>query len=456
MKNRIAATLGLTALALGLVAVPASADLTALESYGAGSTASALNITLLGQDATFSVTGAEVDSAPQAQADGFSVVSPAFTSDGAPSQQPGGAESGEDCALEFDPEEVFGTPSASVVTIDVACVRTEASADGGLFAGATSDEIVIEVSLAMLEEDQLDPILDPISDGIGQIIDGLQPILGPIDDSDLNTELSALLLSIRDALLDGETVLRVTVAPTTSTAAAGEDSVEGSAFSEGAVIEVFPDLPGGTLATVTVGTSGASVARTSDGSATTDAEAAVVTVEGSPQLGAVSDALQQISEGLGELSAASLPCNADDNPLFDLVCLELGTTAELTQDELEALNLDFGEGTVGIRASAARVQVLSALQEQLEGPGVGISLADTAAAANVIAAEPAPPVTEPPVTEAPVVTEPPTPPVDPPADPETERTTLPQTGASVPVGFAAALAGLAALGLIVVRRSSTP
>jgi LPXTG-motif cell wall-anchored protein len=453
MKNRIAATLGLTALAIGLVAGPATADLTAVESYGAGSTASALNLTLLGQDATFSVTGAEVDSAPQAQADGFSVVSPAFTSDGAPSKQPGGAETGEDCGLEFDPEEVFGTPSASVITLDVACVRTEASGDGTWFGGASSEEIVLTVSTAPIGDPQLDPIVQPISDGIGQIIDGLEPILGPIDDSDLNTELSALLQSIKDALLDGEVVLRVTVAPTTSTAAADDELVSGSAFAEGAVIEVFPDLPGGTLATVTVGQSTTSVVRSvADGTPDTIAEAAVVTVEGSQQLGVVSDALQEISAGLGELSAASLPCNPDDNPLFDLVCIELGSTSELTQDELEALNLDFGEGTVGMRASAARVQVLSALQEQLEGPGVGISLADTAAAANVTFAEPVPPVTEPPVTEAPPVTEPPAPEVDPPAE---TRTTLPQTGASVPVGFAAALAGLAALGLIVVRRSST-
>ena len=452
MKHRIAAAVGLTAIVAGLATVPANAALTELESWGAGGTASALQVTLLGQDATFSLTGAEVDSAPQAAADGYSIVSPAFTSDPAPAKQPGGDKLVDTCAQEIDPAEVFGHEAAGVVDIDIACVTSEAKSGDSLSSSATTDEVVIEITTAPAAAAELEPVLEPIEDGIDQILTGLEPVIGPIDQGlqdNLDVALQDLIDDLIDNLTGGATVFRLTLGPSSSGASADDTAITGTAGANGAVIELFPDLnPDGPLLTVTVGASSATVTRdAATGKPTAEAEAAVVTLDASPQLGQIGEVLDQIEAGLGELSAATLPCNAE-NPLFDLVCVEIGQTEELSPEQLKALGLDFGEGTVGIRAGAARIQVLPVLEEQLGGPGVAISLADAAAAANAVAATPTA-TTEPPATTAPptTVAAPPTT-----APPTVERTTLPQTGTDIPVGLAAVLAGIAAFGLLAVRR----
>jgi hypothetical protein len=440
MNRRLAGTIGAATLAGALLA--ASTALAAppggLESYGAGSTATALQVTLLGQDLAFSRTGAVVTSTPQASADGAALlVAGTPVPEGAPSSAPDGEPTNEVCAIDIDTGRDIA-PELTLLGLALACVTTSATVDGGAPAATSrSEELGIAVSGAPLSATgPLAPITEPLFDGVRELIGQLEPIDEQLAEN-LGVSLDALVDNLLDTLDDGR-VLAVSVAPTDSTASAdAEAGVVGAASATGARIELFPDLPGGALITIVAGESSSRVVRDPvTAVATTEVNPAIVTVSANQQLlGILAEIAEQLSAGIAEVSAASLPCN-EENPLVDLVCIELAGERDLSQAELEAMGLDFGDGTVGVASNAVRVQVLSVLAEQLGGPGIGISLAETAAAANAAVALPGEPT--------------------PTATPETPRE-LPRTGAAgLPLAGLAVLAGGAAVGLGLLRRSSLP
>ena len=90
-----------------------------------------------------------------------------------------------------------------------------------------------------------------------------------------------------------------------------------------------------------------------------------------------------LTSALEQLSASSgaLGCNAD-NPLADIVCIDLGAVRELNKQELQDRNLDFGDGTVGREASAATIRVLPIAADSLGGDVLALRLGTSTAAAN--------------------------------------------------------------------------
>jgi hypothetical protein len=439
MKRRITATIGAAALASTILAasVATAAPPAGLEDYGSGATGTALELTLLGQELAFSRTGAVVTSAPQAAADGAALlVAGTPVPDGAPSRAPDGESQNEVCPVDID----SGRDIAEELTLlglNIACVRTTANIENGAPASTARSE---ELSLALLgaplsTTGPIAPITEPLLGGVRDLIGALEPIDEQLAEN-LGISLDALVNSIIDTLDDGR-LLAVSVAPTASTAdASAERGVVARSEAAGARIELFPDLPGGALITVTVGDSWAEVVRDPEtGEAKADASPALVTVQANNQLlGILGEIADQLNVALGQITSDQLGCN-DANPLADVLCIELAATRNLGEAELEAKGLNFGEGTVGIAANAVRVQVLRVLADQLGGPGVGISLAESAAAAGAaveLPGQPAPPSLIPDIPRE-----------------------LPRTGADgLPLAGLALLAGGAALGLGLLRRSS--
>jgi hypothetical protein len=438
MNRRLAGTIGAATLAGALLAASTAvaAPPSGLESYGAGSTATALQVTLLGQDLAFSRTGAVVTSTPQASADGAALlIAGTPVPEGAPSAAPDGEATNEVCGADIDTGRDIA-PELELLSLALACVTTSAAIDGGSPAASSQGQALgLSVSGAPLSSTgPLAPVTEPLFDGVRELIGQLAPLDEQLAEN-LGISLESLVDSLLTSLDDGR-VLAVSAGTTASDASAdGEAGAVGAAAADGARIELFPDLPGGALLTITSGASSSQVVRDPvTAEATTEVNPAILTVSANDQLlGILGEIADQLTGGISQLSAASLPCS-DANPLGDLVCIELAGERELTQAELEAMGLDFGEGTVGVASNAVRIQVLPILAEQLGGPGIGISLAETAAAANAVVALPAEPT--------------------PTATPETPRE-LPRTGADgLPLAGLIVLAGGAAVGLRLLRRSS--
>jgi len=454
-KRSVAILAGSAVLAL-LVTPPAQAKgPDALAEYGAGSSATALVLTLLGEELAVSSTTAAVGSTPEAAADGAALLLAGTPVPGAaPSSTPGGLPANQACPIQADLDEIT-QGALSGLELEIACVETNTSiADGAPAAESGSDEVTITVrgpGGAVLE-----PILTPLLEGTTQVTDpiitALAPLLGPIQDVtqiDVGQVLDELLTAVGD---DVFVLAEMVVAPTLSRARANDvDGVVAEAGSNGVTINLLPGIEStlaqltglvaianpseGPLLQVKLGSASAKVVRDPiTGVAAPDASAAqLLSITADDQLGILTDITGQLTEAIDGLAIDELSC--DGGALADIVCIDLGSVSALTAEELAVRYPDFGAGTVGQEASAASVAVLPVLSEALgiEGPGVlGLSLASADAAAFAIPATPA----TPPLTED-------------------SRGSLPTTGGAVPVPVALALFAAAAAGLAIVRRTRT-
>ena len=458
LKRSIAVLTCATVLAL-VVAPTAGAQDPDLKSYGAGASATALVLELLGQSATFSATSAAVGSKPQAAANGqAAVVPPLFSTPGAPVQSTGALVEGEDCVLN---EEL--PPPLNLLGLEIACVRTAAAVSGGSpEASSISGEIEIDIIsaelLAQVTDDLLRPLLTQLLDDvIGPILTQIGAIPGV---GVLVPSLDRLVTLVLADLSDGGSVARVTVAPTSSLA----DKVNGLAGSQGAVVEVLPGLlPGITLAEVTVGDSSASASYDEDtGEIVTDGEAAFLQVDLAgleiilgALLTSVGDALavelaDVVGAEIAALAAGLITTLEDlilglddevedlvnqtvdqlacpDSPLAAVLCFEAGTVHELDAAGLEAYGFDaFGAGTKGIESTLLGLNVLDGTLE--------LGIGQTAAGANAVPATPSTPNTP---------------------DAPTPDTNLPRTGGNPSVPLAMALFAAATVGISIVRRTRT-
>jgi hypothetical protein len=430
-----------------LFAVPqASAQDAELDPYGAGASATALFLSILEEEIelTFSSTSAAVGSEPEAAADGQAAATPLFSTPGAPVSSTGALVEGEDCALAED----LPAP-INLAGLDIACVRTAAEvADGSPAAGATSDEIVLEVIDSELVEQLSADLLGPL----------LEQILAPITSQlgTLGTSLETLVDLLLADLENGGTLATIEVAPTSSTAS----EVESLATAQGATIELLPGLlPGiGPIATVVVGDSFSSAAvDPATGEVTIDGQAAFLTVDLvglelvlETLLGTVGDTLTEELGPLGEVLQPVLDAVLDlvlglddqveelvnvtidqlacpDSPLAAILCFEAGGVNELDAAGLEAYGFTYGEGTRGIESSILGLSVLDGLIE--------LGIGQTAAGANGVLAV--------------------APPVAPPTAPPAEQPPLPRTGMDGATPLALALFAAAAAGLAIVRRTRT-
>lgn len=388
MRRTIA--IGATAAAISIAAIlPAGAQSSpgGLLSYAAGSRATALDLTVFGQKLTVAntlagITG-EVGSA-KAVADGKALLTPLFDSAGAPVASDG-VTTGSDC------QQIDLPSPINLASLDVVCVDTSAVLDGGNpISSAVSKEIVIELRAGdLIATTPLADVVGQVQTGLSGLFDALVPITQPIEEA-TQIQLTDIVDGLLSEVQAGDLLARITVAPTSSTGAFGT-GVAANAVSNGVIVELLPNLPGGALAVATVGSSTAGVVRDiQDGKATVTGSAAVLNVT-YPNgllggLGVLTDALGQAIN----VTSEQLACG-EGNPLSQVICFTLGSSRDLDAAQAKALGFDYGPDTVGRESSVLGLTLLAAAPEG----GVVLNIGHTVAASGSTLPQPALPRSQP-------------------------------------------------------------
>ncbi len=417
-------TIGITATAAAIsiaAILPAGAETSpgGLDSYAAGAAATAVDLAVFGQQVTLSATSAGIDSTAQAVADATALLTPGFESDDA-SVVSTGAEKVKDPCTTID------LPSPiNAAGLDIVCVHTKAAVtDGNPVSSALSDEVVIEIEAPdLIADTPLADVVGQVQDGLGQLFDAIVAATGPIEEA-TQVQLTDIIDGLLSEVQEGDVLARITVAPTTSTGAFGV-GVAANAVSNGVVVELLPNLPGGALAVATVGSSTAGVVR--------DAQTGEPSLSGSTAVLDVSypnellGGLSVLTEALGSavnVQSEQLACGPD-NPLSDVICFTLGTSHALDAEQAKALGFDYGANTVGQESSVLGLTLLAAAPEG----GIVLNVGHTIAASGSTL----------------------------PSGGCTENcdTPLPRTGGETPMALTMALLAVGAAGALLLRRSRT-
>ncbi len=459
MRTRITAIVAITSvLALTLMSPAAAQTPDAPDqfgSYGAAGTATALTLTLLGQELAVSNTSAGVGSGaagegPQAIANGAALLLAGTPVPGdALATAPGGPAENEACAADVNLGELTGG-ALSALDLGLACVHTSATDAGGA-PGAHSESGELIITITSPAGTALEPILTPLFEGVEQIttpvLDALAPLLDGVEEVtqiELDTILDDLITDLQDELF---VLAQIVVAPTASQAAATGDGVFARAGGNGVTINLLPGLAAtladlgldiaptvAPLLSVQLGQGVAEVSRDPESAeASTDGSAAqLLSIEATDELGILQELTGQLTGAINGLAIDQLACEAG-NPLADVLCIDLGSVRDLSDAELAARGLDFGPGTAGVEASAASIQILPIAADALGGSVLGLSLASATAAANAELVSPS---------------------SGPGPDVEEQRS-LPRTGGEAALPVTLGLLAAASAGLVLVRRTRT-
>ena len=397
--RRMMGVTALVAAATGLVLVPGAGAQDPGPTYDGSSSGEALNLSLFGQGLTVGSTLAELTPAT-GTARGSGVATPVFEAGAtsASETEPGSAD--EACEAPLD--QIPG------ISIALACSSSQVAMGETSTAAATGRVGTIALNpVAPILATPLSEVVAPVEDGVGQLLTGLEAVLGPIDGAS-NLGLGDTLGELFDRLFAGADLVTVTLGGTASTTTANATNVTTSCVAEGARVDVLSVLDGPPLISVVVGRAGSQVdVDRASGTGTPTVTPALVTVE-SATLG-----VTPIEVPIGQTVEIPLP-----EPL--------GPSFIRVADGTTGTNED---GSTFATANALSLDLLNG--EALMG-GIELELAGcTSVAGAEVAAEP--------VTEAPPV----------PAQ-------LPTTGSDDNGTLAlAGLAGLAGLGLALLRRSGT-
>ena len=441
-------TLGITATAAAIsiaAMLPAGAQASpGIDSYTAGSFARAVDLTLgsdllgpltdeIGTQISLAHTSSSINDAPKAIASGAAVLVPGLSS--VTPEELGLGWSGQVNAATDGETEANSCPTIEglppEITTDLVCVKTSANLiDGRPVGNATASEIVLEIKAPSLKIDQLDPLTKQLTAQVDALFIKLEGIAQPVE----KAAKVALIDTIRDLIGEvqaGHVLARITVAPSNALSELTSTNVLASAKSNGAVIEVLPDLADGALAVVTVGTSTAQVVRDAvTGEVTAnDGAAALVDVQyPNGNLAGLTELTNILAGALGTVTSV-LPCDGSGptGALAGVVCFDVGKPVALDAAEAKAMGFDFGPTTVGQHSSVLDLRVLAAAPG---GPVARLQLGETAAAAAS-------------TTPLPRPFTPPTP------DP------LPRTGGDAAMPLTLGLLALGMGGAALVRRSRT-
>lgn len=403
--RRLAGIAALSVAAASVLVIPGAGAQTV--TYEASADGRALALSILGQGITAGESHSDVGSEPSANANGAGIANPL---------SPVGATSASvdtDGATDGSGTETCETeplPDIPGLNIDLACSASLASITGGAPASAATGRVggidLDPVSGLLIDQAGLGDVVDQVQDGATQVLDGLAPILGPVNEGGLPVD--EFLQDIVDAL-DGAPLANITIGESATTTGVGDGAVTATCTAEGGRVDVLDTPPVGDIdappvMSVVIGSAASSVSvATADGTPTTTTDPAIVSVL-VPALGL------DIPVGPGETVEIPLP-----DPLGTSTISVAGGSTGTDENGLHFA-----------RASGVRLHLVPGL----EG-GIELALADCLSVAGATV-EAAPPATEPPPA---------------PAGP------LPRTGGTNGLALAAAVA-FAGLGVTLLRRSS--
>lgn len=395
--RRMMGVTALAAAATGLVFVPGAGAQEAGPSYDGSSSGEALNLSLFGQGLTVGSTLAEL-TPTTGTAQGSGVATPAFEAGATSASETAPGSADETCEGPLD--QIPG------ISIALACSSSQVTMGETSTAAATGRVGTITLNpVAPILDTPLSEVVAPVEDGVDQLLSGLEPVLGPIDEaSDLGLEDT--LGELFDRLFAGADLATVTLGDTASTTTANATNVTTSCVAEGARVDVLSVLDGPPLISVVVGRAGSTVdVDRATGTGTPAVDPALVTVE-SATLG-----VTPITVPVGQTVEVPLP-----EPF--------GPSYIRVADGTTGTNED---GSTFATANAVSLDLLNG--EALMG-GIELELAGCTSVAG--AEVPAQPVTAAPAPQ------------------------LPTTGSDDAGTLAlAGLAALAGLGLALLRRSGT-
>lgn len=397
--RRMMGVAALGAAATTLVFVPGAGAQTDGPAYAGASSGEALNLSVFGQGLTLGSTLAELGPGT-GKAVGTGLATPAF-------------EAGATSATEAEPGSADETCEGPIdqipgVSIALACSSAQVTMGETSTAAATGrvGSIVLN-PVAPILETPLSEVVAPVADGVDQLLTGLEPVLGPIDEG-TGLGVQDTLGELFDRLFAGADLATVTVGDTASTTTADATTVTTSCVSEGARVDVLSVLDAPPLISVIVGQAGSEVVvDRATGTGTPTVNPALVTVE-APTLSA-----EPVSVAPGQTIEIPLP-----EPF--------GSSFIRVADGTTGTNED---GSTFATANAVSIDLLNG--EALQG-GIELELAGcTSVASGAVT----------PVT---------------PAAPVEPQEQLPTTGSDDTNTLAlAGVVGLAGLGLALLRRSGT-
>jgi len=401
--RRMMGVAALGAAATSLVFVP-GAGAQAPETYVGTSAGDALRLSVFGQELTLGATTAEVTSAPKAAATGFGLASPVAPA-GATDATVEGADGTDGSADETCEGPIDQIPG---LTIALACSSSSAGIAGAAPTAAATGTVgdIVVNPVAPLLETPLSEVVAPVEDGLGQLLDALAPVTGPVGEGsglDLDSTLRELIAN----LFDGADLVSITVGDTASSGTVTAQSITAECVANGATVDVLGSEALGLepVIQIVVGEAGTSVvADRAGGEPTATVNPSLVTVRSALLPGG------EVAVPVGQTIEIPIP-EPIGTSTISVAAGETGT------DE---------NGNTFAEANAVRLDLLNG--EALQG-GIELELASCAsvAGATLAAAPAAPPTTLP---------------------------TLPTTGGDGPntVALASAVA-LAGVGLALLRRT---
>lgn len=405
-SRRMIGIAALGAAAASMLLAPGAAAQTA-PTYAASADGQALGLLLFDNELTGGKTHAEIASTPEAKANGAGILNP-LSPVGVTSAEVSGAD-GTEGSTE---ESCEGTlPAIPGLAADLACSSSIATIAGGLPSSASTGRVgsITVNPVEPLLDTPLAEVVEGVEGGVEQIVDGLEPITGPIDEgTGLTTD--ATLRELIDALFNGADLVSLTIGETESTTAVVDNAATATCVAAGGRVDILdaPPLEGvdpEPVASIIIGDASAKVVASLTGADPTfEVNPAIATVI-VPSLGI------NVAVGPGDTIEIPLP-----EPLGTSTISVAGGTTGTTED-----------GQTFARASAVRLDLLNG--EALMG-GLELSLADCLAVAGAEAALPQ-------------------------AAPPEPETFLPRTGGSTNALALAGAVAFAGLGLAWLRKSDT-
>lgn len=406
--RRLAGIAALSAAVASVLVVPgAGADEV---TYAASSDGVGLELSLFGEGLTAGRSHSEVTSAPAAAAEGAGLANPL-----APAGVTAAAVEGD--GTDGSAEETCDSdalPAIPGLGIALACSSSLATVVGGQPAAAATARVAgIEANpVGAILDTPLSEVVAPVDDGLDQLLGGLSPVLGPIDEG-TGLGIEDTVNTLLDSLLEGAPLATITLGPSQSATSVQDGTVTTECTASGGRVDVLDpppvtdgvDLP--PAISVIVGSASSSVAVTAaDGTATPEVDPAIATVV-VPSLG--------IDQPIGPGETIEIPL---PEPLGPSTISVAGGSTGTTED-----------GATFARASAVRLDLLNG--EALMG-GIELALADCL---SVAGASLTPTPTTPSIEAEPLLP-------------------LPRTGTEGPNPLAlAAAVGFAGLGLTLLRRT---
>lgn len=343
--------------------------------YAASADGQALGLLLFDNELTGGKTHAEIASTPEAKAEGAGILNP-LSPVGITSAEVSG--DGTDGSAEESCE--GSLPDIPGLAADLACSSSIATiADGAPSSAATGRVGSLTVNpVQPLLDTPLAEVVEGVDGGVEQILDGLAPITGPIDEGS-GLGVDATLRELFGALFDGADLVSITLGETESTTGVVDGAATATCVASGGRIDILDAAPVGEVdpapvASIIIGDASASVVAPLTGADPTfEVNPAIATVI-VPSLG--------INQPVGPGDVIEIPL---PEPLGPSTISVAGGTTGTTDD-----------GQTFARASAVRLDLLNG--EALMG-GIELSLADCLAVAGAEAALPqaAPPAEPDPV-----------------------------------------------------------